>query len=383
MEPGTTLSKHAARGKGQPRAPSAGASSAPAHGNNFDFLRWLAASFVLFSHEYAVLGRGGAEPILGPTGGFTTFGTLGVDMFFVMSGCLVTASMARGTGLAFFVASRALRILPGLFVALVVSTLAVGLLATTLPLADYLRDGRTWRYIWRGLTMHDLQWTLPGAFENLPFAGVVNGSLWSLWPEVQMYAAVLLLGAVASVTGALRRVVLAAGMGVVAVIAWSSHPDLAGKLLEGPTLPRLALFFAFGAVLEMLGWRGQRGLFACAVAIACAVLLRHSALFVPAFDLAVAVCVVAFAYAPLPWLSHWARFGDWSYGMYVYAFPVQQLVTLYGPRLPLPLHFVLAYAITVVLAALSWHLVEAPALRLKSLLRRTAAPVLGVPQPRG
>lgn len=383
MDPGTTLSEHAARAHGQPRTAAGLAPNAPTHGNNFDFLRWLAATFVLLSHEYAVLGRGGEEPILGPTGGFTTFGTLGVDMFFVMSGCLVTASMARGTGLTFFIASRALRILPGLFVALLVSTVAVGLFATTLPLADYLRDGRTWRYVWRGLTMHDLQWTLPGAFERLPFAGVVNGSLWSLWPEVQMYAAVVTLGAVASLTGASRRVVLLAGMGAVAVIAWRSHPDLAGKLLEGPTLPRLALFFAFGAMLEMLGWRGQRRLVVCAAAIVCAILLRHSMLFVPAFDLAVALCVVAFAYAPLPWLPHWARFGDWSYGMYVYAFPVQQLVTLYGPRLPLPLHFALAYTITVVLAALSWHLVEAPALRLKSLLRRTAVPVLGVPQPRG
>jgi peptidoglycan/LPS O-acetylase OafA/YrhL len=383
VELGTTFPQRDARADPPPRAVAAGGSTALAHRNNFDFLRWLAATFVLVSHEYAVLGRGGDEPILGPTGGFTTLGTLGVDLFFVMSGCLVTASMARGTGVPFFVASRALRILPGLFVALVVSTLAVGLVATTLPLADYLRDGRTWRYVWHGVTMYDLQWTLPGAFERLPFAGVVNGSLWSLWPEVQMYAAVVVLGALASLVGASRRVVLLFGMTVIAVIAWTSHADLAGKLLEGPTLARLALFFAFGAILEMLGWRGQRAWLICTVAIACAVVARHSPLFVPAFDLAVALCVVAFAYAPLP-LHNWARFGDWSYGMYVYAFPVQQIMTLYGPRLPLPLHFALAYAITVLLAALSWRLVEAPALRLKALLR-TAPPVsaLQVPQPRG
>ncbi len=354
------------------------------HHNNFDFLRWLAASMVLYSHEYAVLGRGGEEPMARLTAGFATFGTLGVDIFFAISGCLVTASLVRRGNLAYFVASRALRIVPGLVVALVVSALLIGALATTLPLADYFRDVSTWRYISRGIALHDLQWTLPGVFASAPAAGVVNGSLWSLWPEVQMYAIVALLGAVAWVCRAPRRTVLLAGMALVAAIALLHHPDRAGQHLEGPALARLAVVFAFGAIVGLWGWRARVGWTLFVLAALGALLLRHSQAFVALFDLAVVLGVLGIAYAPLGRLRNFGRFGDWSYGMYVYAFPVQQLVALYAPALGLPAHFAIAYATTLALGALSWHLVEAPALSLKHvLLPRFAAPRLNAAQPRG
>lgn len=354
------------------------------HHNNFDFLRWLAASMVLCSHEYAVLGRGGEEPLVRLTGGFATFGTLGVDIFFAISGCLVTTSLVRRGNLAYFVASRALRIVPGLVVALVVTALLIGALATTLPPAEYFQDAGTWRYISRGIALHDLQWTLPGVFATLPASGVVNGSLWSLWPEVQMYAIVALLGAVAWLCRAPRRMVLLAGMTLVAAIALLRHPDLAGQHLESTALARLAVLFAFGAIVGLWGWRARIGWALFVLAAVGAVLLRHSQAFVPLFDLAVVLGVLGVAYAPLGRLRDFGRFGDWSYGMYVYAFPVQQLVALFGPGLVLPAHLAIAYTITLALGALSWHLVEAPALSLKhALVPRFAPPRLNAAQPRG
>ena len=127
----------------------AGAQVAPSahHSNNFDFLRWLAASMVLTSHEFAVLRGGNGEPVARLTDGFATLGTLGVDAFFVISGYLVCASMMRGAAVPFFVAARALRLMPGLCVALLVSALVIGAAATTLPLADYWRAPETWSYI--------------------------------------------------------------------------------------------------------------------------------------------------------------------------------------------------------------------------------------------
>jgi peptidoglycan/LPS O-acetylase OafA/YrhL len=365
-------------GGGVPRA------VADHHHNNFDFLRWLAASMVLFSHEYAVLGRGGEEPLVRLTGGFAALGTLGVDVFFVISGCLVTASMARGTSIPYFIGSRALRIVPGLVVALLVTVLVFGALATSLPLPDYFRDPSTWRYVSRGLALHDLQWTLPGVFEGSPLPAVVNGSLWSLWPEVQMYGAVTLLGIAAWIVPVRRRVVLAVGMVAVAIVALASHPDLAGQHLEGASLARLAVLFALGAIVGLMGWRARAGWPCFAAALACALLARHSALFVPAFDLAVALGVIGLAYARLPRVRNWGRYGDWSYGMYVYAFPVQQLVTFYFPGIPFVMHLVLAYAVTLTLGAVSWHWIESPALRLKGQLRsRLAVPLLDRAHPRG
>src|SRR5262245_17166512 len=114
--------------------------------NNFDFIRWLAATMVVFSHDHAVLGRND-EPLARLSGGFATFGTIGLDVFFVTSGYLVMQSFMRRDDLRYFVAARVLRIFPGLFVSLLVSAFVIGPLATTLPLGQYLRDGATWSYV--------------------------------------------------------------------------------------------------------------------------------------------------------------------------------------------------------------------------------------------
>jgi peptidoglycan/LPS O-acetylase OafA/YrhL len=357
--------------------------AAAAHGNAFDFIRFVAASMVLASHEYAVLGRGGDEPFVHLTSGFASFGTLGVDVFFVVSGCLVTASIVRSGNVPFFVASRGLRILPALCVALLVSVLVIGAAATTLPLTQYLRDPATWRYVSRGILLHDLQWTLPGVFVTNRLPDVVNGSLWSLWPEVQMYGVVASLALLAALARVPRRHVLAAGMASIALVALLRHPDLAGRTFEGPFLTRLAPLFAFGALLGLAGWRARIGWPAFVLALALAVLARHTALFVPAFDAAVALGVIGIAHAPLGPLQRFGRYGDWSYGIYVYAFPVQQLVALRFPELPLAAHFALAYPAVLLLGAASWHVVEAPALRLKAVLRGRAVAPLAAAQPRG
>ena len=221
-------------------------------------------------------------------------------------------------------------------------------------------------------------------FEGLPLPTVVNGSLWSLWPEVQMYGAVTLMGVVAWMLPVPRRIVLTVGMIAVAIVALAVHPDLAGQHLEGPALARLAVLFALGAIVGLVGWRARLGWPCFAGALTCAVLARHTALFVPAFDLAVVLGTLGVAYARLGRVRNWGRFGDWSYGMYVYAFPVQQLVTFYFPAVAFAAHLLLAYAVTLALGAVSWHLIESPALRLKGLLRsRFAVPVLDGAHPRG
>jgi peptidoglycan/LPS O-acetylase OafA/YrhL len=103
---------------------------------------------------------------------------------------------------------------------------------------------------------------------------------------------------------------------------------------------------------------------------AIAILLSKTGIAIVPYLLALSYSTLVVAALPWPLLTHWGRFGDFSYGMYLFAFPVQQsIVHFAGPNLPLAANVALCFAITLVLAVLSWHFVERPALALKSAVR--------------
>jgi peptidoglycan/LPS O-acetylase OafA/YrhL len=339
------------------------------HENNFDFIRWLAATMVVFSHEFAIVGGADSEPLAQLTGGFATFGTLGVDIFFVVSGLLVTRSLIEREAIGFFIASRALRILPALIVVLALSAWVLGPMLTELPLRAYFLSRATWTYVARNLTLLDFQWGLPGVFLANPVQEAVNGPLWTLQPEVEMYGFLLLLGVIAAVGGAWlsRHRAMFVGAGMVTAIAWgwATHGDLAGRGLEPSSLARLAPYFGLGAVLYLARFAVPTTPLMTLAAWGVAIVSRGTLLFAPAFATAVALSTVWLAYSNLGPLKRWGRFGDFSYGLYIYAFPVQQTLIALFPSWHRPEHFAATYAAALLCAALSWRLVEAPALSLK------------------
>ncbi len=152
--------------------------------NNFDFLRLLAAMMVLYSHQYALLGH--AQPPALPG---VSFGELGVCIFFSISGYLVTQIWTRDPNVIRFAAKRFLRIWPGLFIATCFCALVIGLIATDLPWLAYLRSPEMHGYF-TSLRMK-MQFSLPGVFLGIPFPRAINGSLWTIPPEVSCYIALL------------------------------------------------------------------------------------------------------------------------------------------------------------------------------------------------
>jgi peptidoglycan/LPS O-acetylase OafA/YrhL len=336
--------------------------SSLAHGrdNNFQLLRLAAAVFVVLFHCYALTDRWTDEPLwrLLPE---LNFGALGVKIFFVISGFLVTQSwLARRSPTAFVVA-RTLRIYPALFAATLFTIVLAGF-SSALPWPAFLADPQTLDYAWRVALGWDIVHRLPGAFPTNPFPHTVNGSLWTLPIELRLYVGVLAVG----VAGLLaRRLWWAAAMAAL-VATFALRPDWFPLQPSERVVEELALLFGLGSLAWV--WRDALpvSLAAAAAALLLVVLdpggLARTILFAPLL----AYVVLVLAYHPrLQWQAA-GRVGDYSYGLYVYSFPVQQTLMQRVPTLEPAGLFLLALPLSLVVAVASWHLLEAPALALKS-----------------
>lgn len=162
--------------------------------NNFDFIRFIAASMVIFSHAYRLAtGRGGDEPLVIFSNSQIWFGHLAVIIFFVISGFLIAQSYERSSNIFVFFWARTLRIFPALIASLIFGVFVVGAIATESSLEAYLSDIKTYDYL-NSVFLIKIRWTLPGVFENLPYKGIINGSLWTIPHEVVCYVFVAIFG---------------------------------------------------------------------------------------------------------------------------------------------------------------------------------------------
>lgn len=334
--------------------------------NRFDILRLFAAWLVLFSHCYPLGGRPGSEP-LASTLGIDTLGGVGVSIFFVLSGYLVTLSLERSPNLLEFARRRALRIYPALVVICLLCVLVLGPLMTTWPLAAYWQHALTWTYL-QTASAWIIHYPLPGVFHANPQPITVNGALWSLPYEITCYG---VLALASLLPGSLRIKTVLMGLGLVALLlVRPASPQLGVfDLFLGLDYyhVKLGLLFALGAVFGC--WRAQ-----IRPMLWPALLLLVVALLLPKASTWQMLAYLLGAGVLTLWLALFARWlprvpprvGDWSYGAYLYGFPVQQVLAHYKLHEASFAGYVLASSvITFALAGLSWHLVEKQALRWK------------------
>lgn len=332
--------------------------------NHFNLIRVLAAAGVLVSHAWPIsLGEAAEEPLSAWIG--TSLGRVAVLVFFAVSDFFIAQSFDRGGSLARFVAARALRIFPGLLVVLLL-TVAAAALATSAPAAAFWAAAP--EYLLRNLTLVQPLYPLPGLFENNPYPGAINGSLWTLVHEVACYACI----AAAGLLGLLRPGRIAALAFGAAFVALALAP-LAPLPPRAESFAGLALPFALGSAAYVWRSRVPISLPLGAALVAAAGLSIGSPAFPAALALAIAYVALACGFAPAPALLAYNRVGDISYGLYIYAFPVQQSVAALGVTEP-ALNIALALPVTAALAALSWRLVERPALELKPTGPRPGGP---------
>lgn len=325
--------------------------------NNLTFLRWLAAWLVLFGHGFVFTGQ--PEPVLL---GYWTLGPLGVAVFFSISGYLVSQSWRRDPNPWHFLAKRALRIFPALAVCVLLSVLVLGPVLTTLSMSEYFRHPATLGYL-SNIYLY-ITYYLPGVFEQSRVPNAVNGSLWSLPAEFSMYLLLALLGT----CRVPRWVWLAvAGLFIALAAAWATRTtemwvvyrtDMRMVVMYGA-------FFWVGAVYECYGisrWFKLR--YALLVLVVWLCMTPWMPALIAVGWVALPFLALAFGLSSHPWLSWLSRF-DYSYGIYIYAFPVQQTLAYLWPQWGVGRHVWVATVVTVLLAAASWHGLERRALRLK------------------
>ena len=348
--------------------PATLAAAAIGHDNNLNLLRVLAALMVLASHSVTLsTGLPELEPGRRMLG--LSLGDIAVDIFFVISGFLVTGSLARSNSLRKYTAARGLRIVPGLWVALVATTAIVCIGFSTYPALQNLMDWRTWRYLGRNaVIVTGADFWLPGAFTGNPFPANVNASLWTLPLEVWMY-----IGLAGewwltrrlfkdSAERLFTRLLFATAFALTVaalLLALLGHPSNSTR--------HAAVFFVAASMYQA---RARIPLRAAAAglafaAIAAGALWSHGA-FEVAYRLLLPYVVLWLAYVPAGALRLYNRIGDFSYGIYIYAFPFQQMTAALFHGIGVVPMFLVSGAMTTLAAVLSWHLVESPALKLRS-----------------
>lgn len=343
------------------------------------------AFLVIFSHAY-LIGGFGVEPLAAITGMRHTLGEVGVALFFVLSGFLITRSGLRLQSIGRFLWHRWLRIFPGYWVCLLVCGF---LFAPCFAMLEYGGSyGRVFSapwdlphsYILRNAAMfHADAFTINGVMNmrpvniahllrHNPYPYGFNGSLWSLPYEFACYFAV----AIFTATGVLdrrRRVVAAVFLGFWGLYAFERlSPAVFGDCFSNDAAPVVLVgaYFSAGSLCFL-----YRETIPCSTKLfVVAIGMMAGALILGAFSV---VAPVAMSYAFM-WLafklpvSRFDAHGDWSYGTYIYAFPVQQgLVLLEVHKQGLAMYVMSSLLVTLVFAVLSYWLIEARCLRLKNI----------------
>ncbi|MCE5324484.1 acyltransferase [bacterium] len=335
--------------------------------NNLDFIRFFAASLVIISHAFPLsTGTDKRELMVLLTHDQLTLGRFAVAVFFIISGFLITASYDRSQNIKRFVRARFLRIFPGLAVVVLLTAFVLGPMVTSMPLAEYLHERQTCRYL--GTMFLRNSDALPGVFVSNPFPNAVNGSLWTLFFEVLCYCIVAVMG----IVGLLKRrpILILFLLVMIAPLpaSWTWHRWHISTMLAFTKLFASGMLcYAYRDHIRLSKWLAVAALVGLLVSTQLGGLDR----LLPILG---TYLVMYCAFTPCGNLWSFAKRGDFSYGMYIYAFPIQQTVMLIsGGRMSPIFNMLISFPFVLLFAALSWHIIEKKCLKRKTAVKASTA----------
>lgn len=332
--------------------------------NNFDAVRLLAASAVIYGHAHPLTGT----PDLVFFG--NTVQSFAVKVFFIVSGFLVACSWAADPQPFRYLAKRALRIFPGLILLLLVTVLVLGPIMSTLSADQYFREPGTQVYFFYNAILYPA-YQLPGVFGENLYPAAVNGSLWSLPAEFLMYLIMPIVYAISRLGGKqFLFFVVTIMLCAVSLYFVRVSPISRPIVVHGTGLPSVldcAPYFFLGAAFSINRLQNLFNVGFAIFMIGVLVFVQPQGAVLPELALYIVApyCVLSFATAATPGLKGAGRFGDPSYGIYLYGWPAQQIVCSLVPNVTAIGNTLMAMPLAVAAAYLSWHLIEKRALAMK------------------
>lgn len=300
--------------------------------NNFNLLRFIAASTVVYQHCY---------PLLGFADGNSYFANIvnAVAIFFVISGFLISKSWDESKNLVNFGKKRFYRIVPGLFICLIFTIMIIGPLCTNLSLSEYFSQKQTYRYVLKNISFNTA-FRINGLFESNPYPQAVNGSLWTLELEVFCYIMVAVFGVfLAKIKINLAKfliLITATLIILLKLVENNQNQDSQSLILQylpeickHPSYVEMSIYFAIGSLYYHYRQR-LKIIPIIAIAILPIYLLNQQFYLNKYLNFAILPYLVfyfALAIKPTnPKLANFGKTHDLSYGIYIYAFPIQQAV---------------------------------------------------------
>lgn len=328
--------------------------------NNLNLIRFVLASGVIFSHSYPILHSFASEPWAQFSRSTGSIGDLAVLGFFFLSGYLISKSAVRNPDPVIFLRSRMLRIGPALGAAVCLLVFVLGPALTSKTLTEYFHSPATYHYLLTGILNHNAGLTLPGVFERNAISEV-NLPLWTLSSEWTMYFLALLVMLALRGQSFIRNLHASAWvmLGIALLVTSQMFP------LPWMYSLRWGLAFLAGGLVYAFRQRILLSIPVAAIILSVDLTLVRLAPHIgkPLLPFALFYFLLVVGFHPKLHVAGFHKFGDMSYGLYIYAWPIQQLL---APKFNWPpALFFASYILVIPIAATSWHLLEKRCLSLK------------------
>ncbi|UOQ59913.1 acyltransferase [Leucobacter rhizosphaerae] len=331
--------------------------------SNLQAIRIIAAFLILLRHSFVVLGDD--SPLAG-----VRIPSIGIWVFFTISGYLLPGSWVRHPHLGHFLRARLRRLMPSLAVVVAASALILGPILSWLPASDYFSHPTTWAYF--SNLVFQPSYFLPGVFEDNPYPNAVNGSIWSLPPQALTYALIPIVFLMKA-----RGWRIAGWAALLAFAVWDNlNGTFEQTVVWGSNVSQALIvigFFAAGALIREL--RVPLRLSVTAVLV---VLLIIGMALLPGANYLLMCLVIPYGIITIslqswPGLRAVNRFPDISYGVFLVGFPVQQTVIATLPDINPYLSIGLTVVVSTVLALFLELCVDRPIVRAAARRSRRKA----------
>lgn len=340
--------------------------------NTFDYIRIILALFVIVAHSYPIFfGIGASDVITSKVLRTESLGGIAVIGFFILSGFMITQSILHCKNMKEFILKRIVRIFPALIVMLLLTVFVLGPMVYQGNIVDYFKNASVWKYLGQNINLFaNTAYSIEGVFPNNPYPGAINGSLWTLKHEFILYIVLIVLS-MCTVLKNKKAMLALTGVSILTyVLSIPLKPVLGclthiGVIMEISQFVKLAMYFFIGASIYL--YKDKIKMSFPYFVFAVIILFTGMCLNVTKYALIITMPYIIMYLGTFKFSKNFlGKIGDFSYGLYIYAFPIQQLLVFYFKNnLTIWTYMLSATVVTSIFAILSTVLIDNNTKKLK------------------